>query len=92
MIFSVTFSALALVLLHRIEDVVRFERELLRGWGTPQSQTRGRMCSAAEIESDPDFRHALEREVLGRIEHETGGLPGDHISMKLPVHPYTRWT
>lgn len=90
--FSVTYEALALVWLRHVEDVVRYERELLRGWGRPERLTRGRLCTAFEIRSDPDLPHIIEREVFGRIEHEVGALPGDHITQRLPSNPYTQRT
>jgi len=90
--FSVTYEALALVWLRRVEDVVRYERELLRGWGRPQPLRVSRLYSTFEIRSDPDLPYVIEREVFGRIEDEVGGRPGDHITQRLPMNPYTQRT
>ena len=54
-VFRMDYEAVALVQMDRAEDIVRFERELLRGFGRPARECVMRSISRTEIERRADI-------------------------------------
>jgi hypothetical protein len=82
-IYEIMVEARALVRLHADEDVVRYERELLRTFGRPYRWGYRQSIPLLSVD-DQEIEDWIWRHVLGEIERGVGGLPGRDLVQRLP--------
>jgi hypothetical protein len=87
--FKVEYEAQAHVRMYRDEDIVRFERELLRGFGRPAKMGVMRAFSREELERDLGIVGFMKRDLLDQVLRSVGPGPSEHLSQRLPSNPYT---
>jgi hypothetical protein len=87
--FRIEYEAQAHVRMERVEDQVRFERELLRGFGRPAKMGVMRAFSHEELERDLGIVGFMKRALLDQVLRSVGPGPGEHLSQRLPSNPYT---
>jgi hypothetical protein len=83
-VFRIDYEAVALVRMDRVEDIVRFERELLRGFGRPARECVMRSISRAEIECDAAIVEKVKNTTVEQVIRGVGLAPGQYLTQRLP--------
>jgi hypothetical protein len=89
-VFKIEYEAQAHVRMFRDEDVVRFERAALRAFGRPARMGLAQTVTRQEVERDLAVVGYVGQQLLDQVLRSVGPRPGQHLSLRLPVDPYTR--
>jgi hypothetical protein len=82
-LYRVEYEAMALVWMERVEDQVRFEREVLKRFGRPVQMGQAHCFTRQEMEQNLNIVGEVRRNLIREVLHRVGPGPGEHINMRL---------